>query len=239
MVELQKKNMIYALIVAAGKGVRVGGDAPKQFLSCANEPILVRTIKAFQNNKNIDQIIVVTSAQYMALVNDYVKSFNLNKVTDVVLGASTRQLSVFNGLEFIAKKETSDEDYVLIHDGARPLISETIIDNNCKALKNHDCVCTVIKNTNTTYFSKDGAKIDSIMNRDQLYFAQTPQSFRFKTIYELHKNAYQNNIIDSTDDAQLAQIAQKEIFLVEGSNDNIKITTKEDIKIAEAILNSK
>ena len=231
--------MIYALIVAAGKGIRIGGEIPKQFLNCKDRPVLSYTIEAFEKNKNIDGIIVVTSADYINEVRAYAEKYRFNKIKDIVEGGETRQLSVFRGLSAIIRFANTNNAYVLIHDGARPLVSEEIINNNCEALKNHDCVCTVIKDTDTTYFSNDGHKIDSVMDRNSLYFAQTPQSFKLSTIYKLHRDAFTSKQYDSSDDIQLAGKACLDIFLVEGNKKNIKITNPEDLAIFEALLGHK
>ena len=228
--------MIYALIVAAGKGSRIGSDTPKQFLNCKGNPILTYTIKAFEDNPKIGEIVIVTSFDYIDVVKNYIKLYNFKKVSAVIPGGDTRQLSVFSGLNYISNNCVIENDYVLIHDGARPLVSQEIINANCEALKTHECVCTVINDTDTTYFSQDGSKIDSIMDRNCLYFAQTPQSFKFKTIFKIHKDAYGNKDLSSTDDIQLASRARKEIFLVRGSKRNIKVTTPEDLQILGALL---
>lgn len=227
--------MIFALIVAAGKGLRFGEEIPKQFLMCKNRPILYYTIKAFEDNKNIDQIIIVASPDYIDLVKSYINKYELKKVTKIVEGGPTRQLSVFNGLKAI-KEISSKGDKVLIHDGARPLISQNIIEENILALTSHSFVCTVQADADTTYLSKDQKSIDSILNREELFLAQTPQSFDFDEIYKLHFEAFKNNDINNTDDASLALKNNRKVFLVQGNKYNFKITKKEDFHLFELLI---
>ena len=227
--------MNFALIVAAGKGLRFGDEIPKQFLMCKNHPILYYTIKAFEENSFIDQIIVVTSSDYIDLVKSYVSKYSLKKVNKIVEGGSTRQLSVFNGLKEI-KSIAGKGDNVLIHDAARPLVSQEIINKNIGALKENKCVCTVQSDSDTTYLSKDKKTVESIINREELFLAQTPQSFDFECIYKLHFEAYQNSHIENTDDASLAFKNGYKIFLVEGNKYNFKITKKQDFVLFEALI---
>lgn len=233
----QNRFMNIALIVAAGTGSRMAGaDKPKQFLSVNNKPLMVYTIEAFEMHKDINQIVVVTNDGYVEQVKDWCKQYGLNKVKAVVLGGDTRQGSVFNGLQAIKEIGVKDDDIVLIHDAARPLVSKEIISKNIEACIEFDAVDTVIKANDTIVSSKSGETINDIPNRSELYQSQTPQAFKFGLIYEAHENAKAGKIPNVTDDAKLVISMGKDVHLVEGNKQNFKVTTPDDLVMLEALL---
>ena len=219
--------MNFALILAAGSGSRMGNsDRPKQFLPIYGKPLMVHTIEAFEMHDEIDGVVIVTNESYIDQVKVWCKQYDLSKVKAVVAGGNSRQISVYNGL--IALKEiANDSDIVLIHDAARPLISSKIISSNIEACKKYDAVDTVIKATET---------LSSIPNRSELYQGQTPQSFKLCLILEAHEKAKSNLIPNVTDDCKLVLSLGKEVHLVEGSVQNFKITTFDDLMILKALL---
>ncbi len=219
-----------ALITAAGSGTRMGEGKPKQFLIVNGKPLLSYTIEAFNNHPLIDEIIIVTNEDFI----DEVKSFsgNYQKVKHIVKGGSTRQQSVFLGLSFLKENGVNPNDIILIHDGARPLVSERIIAANIEACKENNAVETVISATDTIIQSKDGEINNQTLNRKELYQVQTPQTFKFDLIYKAH-SSLQND--DATDDAQLVAKLGKDIYLVNGDKKNFKVTTKEDLEYFELL----
>ena len=228
--------MNFALILAAGSGSRMGNsDRPKQFLPIYGKPLMVHTIEAFEMHDEIDGVVIVTNESYIDQVKVWCKQYDLSKVKAVVAGGNSRQISVYNGL--IALKEiANDSDIVLIHDAARPLISSKIISSNIEACKKYDAVDTVIKATDTIIVSKDNETLYSIPNRSELYQGQTPQSFKLCLILEAHEKAKSNLIPNVTDDCKLVLSLGKEVHLVEGSVQNFKITTFDDLMILKALL---
>ena len=230
--------MNIALIVAAGTGSRMSGAIkPKQFLLVNNKPLMIYTIEAFQMHDDIDAIVVVTGEGYEDQVKNWCKEYNLSKVKAVVLGGDSRQESVYNGLQAIKGMDTKDSDIILIQDAARPLVSKDIISKNIEACIEFDAVDTVIKANDTIISSKSGETINDIPNRSELYQSQTPQTFKFGLIYEAHENAKAGKIPNVTDDAKLVISTGKEIHLVEGSKQNFKVTTPDDLVMFEALLN--
>ena len=221
--------MNYAIVLAGGKGLRLGLDTPKQFVIIKDEPMIVKTIKAFNNVDEIDAIIVVCLADYINHLNGLVKEYSLNKVKAVVEGGATRQQSVFAGLQSLEKLNASEEDVVLIHDGARPYVSKGIILNNIKTAKENDAAITVIKSTDSVLMSKQGKVVDSYLNREEIYNCQTPQSFKLGLILEAHKLAKEEGILDASDDACLVIRMNKKVSIVLGDVNNKKITYKEDL----------
>ena len=218
-----KNNItVAALIVAGGKGQRIGGDLPKQYYKIGGETILEKSIKAFYNNKLVDKICVVISKEHEALF----KSF-ADKYKDLVFcyGGDLRQDSVRLGLEKLAEWVP---DKVLIHDGARPFVSEQIINNVIGELKNSDAVLPAVKVKDTIKLTTDMA-VKETLPRERLFAAQTPQGFNFEVIRSLHKK-YSGS--EFTDDVALAEKDGIKVKIVEGEYSNYKITTEDDLKMA-------
>ena len=229
--------MNIALILAAGTGSRMGNaDKPKQFLPIYGKPLMIHTIEAFEMHDDIDQIVVVTSEGYDDQVKVWCKQYDLGKVKAVAIGSDSRQGSVYNGLQAVKALGAKADDIIVIHDAARPLISQNIITNNIEACKKYDAVDTVIKASDTIVASKDSERISDIPNRSELYQGQTPQTFKFGLINEAHENAKAGKIPNVTDDTKLVISMGKEVHLVEGSKQNFKITTFDDLMMLKALL---
>ena len=223
--------MNIAIILIAGNSTRVHCDTPKQFILVNEMPIFVYTTKTFNDCYEIDEIVLVTRKEDIGFVNEQVKKYSLNKVTAVVEGGSTRQESVYKGLTC---KNYSDNDIVLIHDGARALVSERIINDNIVACKEYSAAVTAIKNNDSLFVYKDEA-IQNYIPRDDVYRIQTPQTFRYKII----KHAHDKNVaMKATDDSSLVNMYWP-IHIVSGDNNNFKITTDQDILFFEQIVLAK
>ena len=224
-----------ALITAAGKGTRLQGfGLPKQFLRINGKPMLVYCAETFNKCELIDGILIITSKEYIEEVDRLCRQYNINKLIAVVEGGQTRQQSVFNGLMALKEHGVTDDDIVLIHDAARPLIDESIIRDNIDACLKYDAVETVIPASDTIIRSKEGQIVDEIPNRDGLYQVQTPQTFKYKLIFDAHRRFEHLKL--ATDDAQLVHNMGKPVHLVEGSIKNLKITTIEDLQLIKSLL---
>lgn len=221
-----------ALITAAGSGTRMGLETPKQFIKLNDKPLLAYTIERFNNHKDIDLIAITTNEEYINLVKEIVNKYSFKKVKIIAKGGDNRQNSVFNGLKEI-KKICNDNDVILIHDAARMFIDNKVISDNILASKKYDAIVTAIKMIDTTVSSKDGLIIDTTLNRDELYQIQTPQTFKLSLIYSAHEK-YQNESM--SDDSQLVKKLGKDVHIVLGGRNNFKITTIDDLKLAEALI---
>lgn len=225
--------MNIALIVASGTGSRMHLNIPKQFYKIDGKEILYYTLKVFENNKNIDYILVVTSLDYIETVKNIINKYQLKKIKFIVEGGSTRQESVFNGLKYLKEHNVNDNDLVLIHDGVRPLVDDEIIDENIKcALKNESCI-TAIKSIDSIAYSEDTLTIKNNLNRDNIYLIQTPQTFKFSLIYNAHLAS--NNDLAS-DDSSLVRKINHQVYIVKGNKRNIKITTQDDLDLLKYYL---
>ena len=230
--------MNIALIVAAGSGSRMGNaDKPKQFLPIYGKPLMIHTIEAFEVHDEIDAIVVVTNEAYIDQVKVWCKQYDLGKIKAVVAGGDSRQISVHNGLQAVkAISKDPKNDIVLIHDAARPLISQRIITDNIRVCEKYDAVDTVIKASDTIVRSVNEESISDIPPRNELYQGQTPQSFKLSLILDAHEYVKTHAVNNVTDDCKLVLSLGKEVRLVEGSKQNFKITTFDDLMMLKALL---
>ena len=227
--------MNIALILAAGSGTRMGMDTPKQFVLVKDKPLLYYSVNMFETYPEVEAIVLVTNKESVSLVEEIVNEYSFKKIKGIVVGGETRQDSVYNGLLKI-KEFASNDDIVLIHDSARPLVNHRIIYDNIKACLEYGAVDTVIQASDTIVKSIDGSGVDELPLRKELYQAQTPQTFKLGLILEAHEYAKEHHIPDVTDDVKLVLSLGKEVHIVEGSKLNFKVTTPEDLDLLEALL---
>ena len=226
----------YAIILAGGAGERSGLDIPKQFVKIAGKTVLEHTLDVFQNNVNIDEIIIVTNKSYINFVQEIVKKNNMNKVSDIVAGGKTRQASSNIGLNCIKDNDAK----VLIHDAVRPFVSKRIIDECIEALDKYKAVDVAITSADTIIKVDSGSVIETIPERKTLRRGQTPQAFDLRTIKEAHKLACECDNISVTDDCGLIlKFSLADVYVVKGDDSNIKITYPIDISIADKLFQLK
>jgi 2-C-methyl-D-erythritol 4-phosphate cytidylyltransferase len=225
-------NFVSAVIVSAGNSSRMGG-INKQFLGINNIPVIAHTISVFEKSDLIDEIVVVTRECDIEEIKNLVSQYGFKKVSRVVKGGETRQLSVYNGV--VATKEKAD--FVAIHDGARPLVTEKVIsDTLCKAFQ-FGAAATGVKVKDTVKQVDDNDTIVATPDRAYLRFIQTPQIFN-KSLYLNAVNTVDNSK-DFTDDCMLIEAFGKTVKFVDGDYENIKITTPEDVELALNYLNKR
>ncbi len=228
---------IIAIVLAAGRGKRMQSDVAKQYLLVRNKPVLYYSLKAFQDSI-VDEIILVTAENEITYCKEeIVDKYAITKVNRIIAGGKERYHSVHNGL-----KACEDADVVLIHDGARPFVDEAIIERNINMVKEYGACVTGMPVKDTIKIADTEGFVKETPRRDLIWTIQTPQTFR----YDLIKNAYDvflNNeeenckLYNVTDDAMVAEIfGGLQVKLVEGNYNNVKITTPEDMVLAEAIL---
>lgn len=219
---------VTAMIMAAGKGARFGGDVPKQYLPLAGTPPLLRALKAFESHASVDEVICVVDEDATPLF----QSLMINRaVPRSVVGGATRQQSVANALEKLAR-DTVPPDIVLIHDAARPLAPSAVIDDVLSALQTTDAAAPSLPAADTVCLA-DGEDFGEDLDRSKLRRRQTPQGFRFSAILAAHR-AHQS--FEATDDIALARMAGMTTRSVPGSERLHKLTSQEDQRILEAML---
>jgi 2-C-methyl-D-erythritol 4-phosphate cytidylyltransferase len=225
-----KKNC--AVIVAAGKGTRMNLDQNKQFINIAGIPVLARTISAFEECPDIDEIVIVINKNDLVYCkHEIVDRYGFKKIKSIAAGGEERHNSVYNGL---SQLDTSC-GIVLIHDGARPFVDQSSIERSIEAADEYGAACVAVKVKDTIKTSDAREFINGTPDRSRLWQAQTPQSFRYEIIMEAYKNAIKEGW-ESTDDSALVERMGHHIKLVPGNYLNIKITTQEDLILAEAIV---
>ncbi|SCG84133.1 2-C-methyl-D-erythritol 4-phosphate cytidylyltransferase [Proteiniborus sp. DW1] len=223
---------ISVVLPASGIGKRMNSSINKQFILLKDKPILAYTIEKFDNNEYIDEIVVVAREEEKEYCfNEVVKKYGFRKVTNIVGGGTERQDSVYKGLLAV----NGSCDIVLIHDGVRPFVRDEDIINSIKGVIKHKaCVIgTPVKDT-IKKVNVEGDIIDT-PERSTLWAVQTPQSFSYDIILKAYDYAIKSKII-GTDDSMLVEKLGYKVKIIEGSYSNIKITTPEDLKLAQLLL---
>lgn len=220
--------MNVAIILAAGNGTRLSNNIKKQFIKIHDKQLFLFSFDSFCSS-NIDKILIVSSKEDINYVRSLVSSNE--KFLDVIAGGETRQQSVKNALNYL-KGILADDDVILIHDAARPLIKVPLINEVINKTIEYDC-CSLILPIKDTIISLTNNNYESTLERDKLASVQTPQGFKFKIIYEAHLKAIN---LSATDDAQLVKKLGFKIHLIKGDEQNFKITTNEDLNYFEYIL---
>lgn len=221
-----------AIIPAAGKGRRMQSERNKQFLILNQRPLLSYTIDVFQKCDKVDRIIVVVNENEIDFCREsIVEKYQFDKVSSVIAGGNERQDSVMNGLREIPPETTT----VIIHDGARPFVTLRIIENAIEALNGYSGVIVGVPLKDTIKRVNEKNEVLETLDRDTLISVQTPQVFPPEELMKAYQRARMDGF-HGTDDALLVERIGGQIKVVNGSYENIKITTPEDIILAEAIL---
>ncbi|MGA3281453.1 MAG: 2-C-methyl-D-erythritol 4-phosphate cytidylyltransferase [Smithella sp.] len=221
-----------AIIPAGGAGTRLKSHVAKQFLLLDGLPILVHTLKVFQESNQIDDIIVaVPPDELVSIRQELIEKYNLTKVINTVAGGNQRQDSVKNCLEAV----TGDCDMVVIHDAVRPFVTEDLIRQVVEAARITGAASAGVRAKDTIKETTEDNNVWATVPRHNLWLTQTPQAFKLELLKEAFTNAYDEKFY-GTDDASLIERIGKEVKMVEGFYVNIKITTREDMMIADALM---
>ena len=219
------------VIVAAGTGSRMNMGINKQFIKLEVKEIIAYTIEKFYNNSNIEDIVVVVKEDESEFFKkEILDKYNFKNVK-IAYGGKERQDSVYNGLKLLDEKC----DVVLIHDGARPFVSDKIIDKSIEEAKEHKAIVVGVPVKDTIKVIDNDKNIVDTPNRSVLWAVQTPQTFDYNILIDAYKDAFKNKFY-GTDDAMLVERIGYKVKMLEGSYNNIKITTQEDLNIGSQIL---
>ena len=227
--------MNVALLTAAGSGTRMQLNIPKQFIHVDDKPVIIYTMEAFQNHPSIDAIIVVTIDAWSNVLWAYAKQFGITKLKWVVPGGDSGQESIRKGLE-VLKKELSDEDVVLVHDGNRPLVSSQIISDSLAIFSKYGSAVAAIPCTEVVFESDDGLTSMVSTERERLLRTQTPHTYRLGELYGAHLEAESRGLNNTAASCMLMKELGRMTYFSKGSEENLKITTPEDLKIFKALL---
>ena len=225
---------INAIILAGGMGTRMNKEVPKQFIELDGVPIIVDTIMNFQKNERISEITVVCIKEWIGFMKDLVDKYSLMKVTRIVEGGRTGHDSTRNGVLSL-KNSLSEDDFVVIHDAARPLIPQAIIDDMLNVAMIYGNACTAIPCHDTVVKTNDYVSGDEQIDRSSFLRVQTPQTYKYSLIKSLYERADEENKHDFVYVNTMAITYGIRIYFSKGFDCNIKITTKEDIAYYKAL----
>lgn len=231
--------MIYAGILAGGKGTRMGNvPMPKQFLLLDNRPIIIHTVEKFILNNKFDKILIATPKEWLQHTIDLLKKYNLldNRIV-VIEGGQDRNGSIINIVNYIEKNMGLNEDDILVtHDAVRPFLTHRIIEENIEYALLGNTVDTVVEAIDTIVISENGEFLNSIPVRDTMFQGQTPQSFNMKKFKTLYNDLSSTEKEILTDACKIFLLKGHDVKMVRGENFNIKVTTPFDLTVANAIL---
>ena len=232
-----QKNI--ALIIAGGSGNRMGQDIPKQFMHINGCPIIIHTMKCFQQHPDLDAIAVVCLKGWETVLQAYANQFNIDKLKWIFPGGDTGMQSIHNGIYGLREAGCTNDDLVLIHDSVRPLLSQDIISSNIATCKAYGYAITGIQCREAILESHDGFVSARSIPRDSMIRTQTPQTFRLGDIIQVHEEAKAKGIENSVASCTLiAEVGGREMHIVPGSEKNIKVTTIEDLEILKALMHT-
>lgn len=237
MLENEKKKC-YAIVLSAGTGSRMGSSVPKQYLPLLDRPVIYYSLKAFADSPYIDEILLVAGADDLSYVKEeIVDKYGFTKVTAILAGGKERYFSVANALKKLERKD----GYVMIHDGARPMLTEEIIGRLYEGVCTYEAVCAAVPVKDTIKVVDEEGFAVRTPDRKTVYAVQTPQVFSLPLITGAYEELLQNpdtyRNVTVTDDAMVVEcVYGKKVKMLQGSYENIKITTPEDMEVAKVYL---
>jgi 2-C-methyl-D-erythritol 4-phosphate cytidylyltransferase len=229
---MKYKNLV--IIPSGGVGKRFGGQIPKQYHNLVNLPIIVHCLLEFQKSDLIDAIIIGIAEEYKEFIQEYIDKYQIDKVIALVNAGKERQNTVYNCLMTDFAKNSKN---ILVHDAVRPFVNQNLINNLVKELSISKAVCPGIKPKSTIRQVKDNDFADKTIDRDFLREIQTPQAFDSKLIIDAYTKADADNFL-GTDSASLVERLGLPVKVIDGYEENIKITTPYDFKISEFLIKS-
>ena len=230
--------MTTALILSGGTGVRMGGDIPKQYRKVKGRPVLVYCIRSLAAHQEIDEIQIVAAREWRDEITAWLREGGWEeKFAGFSDPGANRQLSIYNGLTDIRIRGT-DDDYVFIHDAARPLLTLQMISSCLEAVRGHDGVLPVLRMKDTIYESRDGRTISSLLDRGCLFAGQAPEVFRLGPYYEANQRLLPDEILHVNGSTEPAVMAGLDIVMIPGDEGNFKITTMADPERFERIMDN-
>jgi len=220
-----------AVIPAGGKGLRGGSAVPKQYLKFNSKELIVYTLEVFQSNSLIDEIVISAEPEYFKLLEDLKTEYNLSKISKIIEGGKERQDSVYNALKSI--NEVSENDLIAVHDAARPLLPPKVLTDAITIAKEKGNALVCIKSKDTLI--KGNEVVENYLDRNEVFYVQTPQIFHYSVLMNAMKKAYEENFI-GTDESMLVRRIGEKVNIVEGSAYNFKVTTEEELKMFERLV---
>lgn len=231
--------MNISIILSGGVGSRMGSDLPKQYMLVDCKPVIYYCLQTFLDVKEIDALIIVVADEWRKYVEETVCKLHPEKPVFYAQPGETRQLSIYSGLKKARVIGAVDDDVVIIHDAARPMVSSNLISTCLEGCGVADGVLPVIPVKDTLYQSKDGHSISSLLNRSELFAGQAPEAFLFGKYYALHEEMPHDEIVKINGSTEIAYKGGLQIKLIKGDEMNFKITTSEDFSNFDSIIRTK
>jgi len=231
---------VYAVILSGGTGNRAGGSVPKQYIEIGEKPIISYCMETIFSHELIDGVYIVADEMYRELIGNEIEKFESkgckkSSFRGFVKPGVTRQMSIYNALvdmESVSGAENiiCNEDIVIIHDAARPLVSKKLLTDCIEAARSHDGVMPAFQVKDTVYVSKDGEIVDSLLNRNEIYAGQAPEAFRFGPYFDANKKLIPDKILSICGSTETAVLAGLDVVIIDGDEMNFKITTQADLQ---------
>ena len=231
--------MNIAIILSGGVGSRMGLNIPKQYVVVNGQPIISYCLQTFLCNEHTDAIVIGVADEWKEYVMEQMEKLHPAKPVFYAAPGETRQYSIFNALRVVKDQGYSDDSFVIIHDAARPLVSDELINRCYEACDRADGSMPVIAVKDTTYYSEDGKSITSLLDRSKLWAGQAPEAFVFGKYLQIHESMSHEELLKINGSTEIAFKQGLKVEMVEGDPMNFKITTPEDLSNFESIINSK
>lgn len=232
--------MNIAVIFAGGVGSRMHSkEKPKQFLTMHEKPIIIHTLEKFDNHPEIDAITVACIEEWIPYLEKLVIKHGIQKVRKIVPGGKSGQQSIYNGLCAAEEITEGEKAIVLIHDGVRPLITNTLISNTITGVIEHGSAITSVAAKETVVVATEDGAVTDIPERSELHIARAPQGFWLNEILSAHRRAIQEDRLGFVDSCSMMHFYGKKVYLIDGPQENIKITTPDDFYIMRAMIDAK
>ena len=228
--------MTIALLIAGGVGARMKQEIPKQFLHINDKPVIVYTMERFQQNPQIDGIVVVTLPHWIAFVEAYAKQFGIDKLKSIVAGGETGHDSIHNGIVEIARICPADTA-VMIHDAIRPMVDNNVIADNLSVYREKGNATVVIPCAEVIFHSEVPTESNQVLDRSKVWRTQTPQTFRLDKLLWAHEELVKRKLPPPVATCHLFEMLGETVYFSKGSEKNLKLTTLDDIDIFKALLN--
>lgn len=230
--------MVFAILLSGGTGTRMGTNIPKQYIEVNGKPIFAYSLNALLSNIYIDKIQIVTCDAWKDYIYEWICKLNgESKFSGFSNSGDTRQLSIFNALQDI--KDCKDDDIVFIHDAARPFLSQKQINDCLLFIKDYDGVLPVLNVKDTVYISKNGKSISGLLNRNEVFAGQAPEAFLYGKYLKANKDLMPNQIYKINGSTEPAILSGMNIAMIDGDENNFKITTSMDLTKFKQIINQK
>ena len=222
--------MVYAIILAGGTGVRMKQAIPKQYIEVENKPVLMYTLEKFQACESIHHVVIVAEEVWRGQIEDWLEQYGITKVVGFADPGKTRQESVYNGLCCCRPYAKSKEDIVLVHEAARALVSQELIQNIIEGLEGYDACIPVVPMKDAILYSQTGDVIDGLLARNTLFCGQAPESFRLIPYFELNQQTPIEELGSFCADHELCFHNQWKVHCILGEENNFKLTTPGDVE---------